>query len=327
MKKEITDYIHVISLIVILVAVCAAGVRPVYAIEVIGENTGLRVKLSDDPVSTDNLNPGDTKSSVMTIYIDPASETSSLRVWIRAEIVDYKLGKEVNGIRGNLDDRLILTVTHENGKVLHNGPISKFNENVLVGDIRKGDPVDLTFTVHLPGETTGNEYQGASLKVKWIITAQYDKPSVTPAPTPSSAPTPTPGPTEPPVPTDIPAPTITPIPTEPPVITPSEPPSHDITPVPSERPTEAPPESEKPTITPAETPGIFEIEDEEIPVGPGEPEEDDKPGDDETKLIIIEEEIPKGLPKTGEMHPILFYCAGALAIYAGIRLNRKKPQK
>jgi len=292
--------------IMILIGCMAVGSINAYAVEVVGENTGLRVKLSDIPVDTDNLNPGDTKTSTMTIYIDPNSTTSSLRVWIRSEIVENILGKEVNGNRGNLDDRLVLSVTHENGKVIHNGAISKFDKNVEVGYIQKGDPVDLTFTVHLPGETTGNEYQGASMKVKWIITAQYE-PSVTPTPTnPPLSP-----PTEPPTRrvTTIPTPT----PTLTPTTTPTQPPAEPTRPA---EPTKQ--------VTPSPTPVIVEIEDEDTPVGPGEPDKSVKPGNDETELIIIkEEEIPKGLPKTGEMPPILFYGLGAGAIFAGIKLNQK----
>ncbi|ANX01205.1 hypothetical protein CSTERLE_06290 [Thermoclostridium stercorarium subsp. leptospartum DSM 9219] len=283
-----------------LAALCTFCIIQVNAIEVVGTDTGLRVELSGNPVPTGNLTPGDTKTSMMTISIEPESGASSLRVWIRSEIVESIPGKDVNGIIGNLDDRLILTVTHEDGRVLHNGPISKFNENILVGDIRKGEPVDLTFTVHLPGETTGNEYQGASLKVRWILTAQYDRrPSDTP--------------TVPPI-----SPTI-------------KPPSQSVTPVPSQPPPDEAGEQNQPDIS-QETPETVEIEDEEIPASFGEPDgyDNDEPGNDanETEIIIIEDgEIPKGLPKTGELPPIVFFGVGACIIYAGIRLNRNKAKQ
>lgn len=296
MEKTKRDCKKAILILVVLLAVfCMADINPIHAIEVVGANTGLRVNVSDVLVPTDNLAPGDTKTSTMTISIDPESNTSSLRVWIRAEIIEYVLGKEVNGIRGNLDDKLVLTVTHKNGKVLHNGPISKFNENVLIGDIKRGNRVDLTFTVHLPGETTGNEYQGSSLTVKWIITAQYE---------PSEKPTPT----------------------RPPLSPPTQPPSTRVTTVPTQPPAE-PTEPVVPTeqVTPTPTPKIVDIEDEEIPVGPAKPDTSDESDGDGTEIIIIkEEEIPKGLPKTGELPPILFYGLGAGAVYAGMKLNQKK---
>ena len=296
MEKTKRDCKKAILILVVLLAVfCMADINPIHAIEVVGANTGLRVNVSDVLVPTDNLAPGDTKTSTMTISIDPESNTSSLRVWIRAEIIEYVLGKEVNGIRGNLDDKLVLTVTHKNGKVLHNGPISKFNENVLIGDIKRGNRVDLTFTVHLPGETTGNEYQGSSLTVKWIITAQYESP-------------------------------VTPTPTERPLSPPTRPPSRSVTTIPTQPPAE-PTGPIVPTeqVTPTAAPEIIDVEDEETPAGPGKPDIYDDPADDETEIIIIkEEEIPKGLPKTGEVPPILFYGLGAGAVYAGMKLNQKK---
>lgn len=296
MKNKTGYYVKSILIsFIFLVAFCVTYISHVYAIEVIGANTGLKVNVSDVLVSTDNLAPGDTKASTMTIYIDPESNTSSLRVWIRSEIIESVLGKEVNGIRGNLDDRLVLTVTHQDGKELHSGSISKFDKNVLVGDIQKGNPVDLTFTVHLPGEATGNEYQGASLKVRWIITAQYESP-------------------------------VTPTPTERPLSPPTRPPSRSVTTIPTQPPAE-PTGPIVPTeqVTPTAAPEIIDVEDEETPAGPGKPDIYDDPADDETEIIIIkEEEIPKGLPKTGEVPPILFYGLGAGAIYAGIKLNHKK---
>ncbi|NLM09995.1 MAG: hypothetical protein GX213_04305, partial [Clostridiaceae bacterium] len=98
MEKTKRDCKKAILILVVLLAVfCMADINPIHAIEVVGANTGLRVNVSDVLVPTDNLAPGDTKTSTMTISIDPESNTSSLRVWIRAEIIEYVLGKEVNG--------------------------------------------------------------------------------------------------------------------------------------------------------------------------------------------------------------------------------------
>ena len=115
-KYKSKSPLSILIAVMILLGCMAMGSTNADALEVAGENTGLRIKVSDVLVETDNLGPGDTKSSTMTIFIDPESETSSLRVWLKAEIYKNVLGKEVNGKRGNLDDRLILTITHENGK-------------------------------------------------------------------------------------------------------------------------------------------------------------------------------------------------------------------
>lgn len=137
------------------------------------------------------------------------------------------------------------------------------------------------------------------MKAKWIVTAQYrptDEPTPTPRP-PYTRPTPPPVitvTTRPPEPSITVVPTITVAPT--------------ITGVPTEQP------SITPTITP------YDIEDEDIPRGPGDSEKEDDP----EIIIIEEEEIPKGLPKTGELPPILFFTVGAGVVYVGMKLNKKK---
>ena len=264
-------------------SLCVIGINPVYAIEVEGANTGLTVRVSETLVPTDNLVPGDTKSSTMTISFIPASgiDASSLPVWLKAEITGKTLGKG----GGDLDDKLELTITHENGTVLYKGSISGLSSVVEVGRVEKNDSIDLTFTVHLPGEETDNAYQAASLKVKWIVITSY-----TDSPTPQRPRPPRP---------------------------PAEPTTTVITIVPTEPPVEP---------TPTEPPEEVEVEDEPIPGGvPQEPAEEDKPDEPEPDIVIIEDEIvPTGLPKTGEFPPILFYGLGAGFIYAGYRLSKKK---
>lgn len=269
---------------VFLAAFCVIGINPVYAIEVEGAYTGLKVSVSETLVPTDNLVPGDTKSSTMTISFVPESgiDASSLPVYLKAEITGKTLGKD----GGDLDDKLELTITHENGTVLYKGSISGLSSAIKVGDIQRNDSINLTFTVHLPGEETDNAYQAASLKVKWIVITNYTRPS---------RPSPRPRPPRPP----------------------AEPTTTVITIVPTEPPVEP---------TPTEPPEEVEVEDEPIPGGvPQEPAEEDKPDEPEPDIVIIEDEIvPTGLPKTGEFPPILFYGLGAGFVYAGYRLSKKK---
>jgi hypothetical protein len=269
---------------VFLAAFCVTGINPAYAIEVEGAHTGLTVRVDETLVPTDNLVPGDTKSSTMKISFVPESgiEASSLPVYLKAEISEKTLGKG----GGDLDDKLELTITHENGTVLYKGSISGLSSVVEVGRVEKNDSIDLTFTVHLPGEETDNAYQAASLKVKWIVITNYTRPS---------RPSPRPRPPRPP----------------------AEPTTTVITIVPTEPPVE-------PTTT--EPPKEVEVEDEPIPGGvPQEPAEEDKPDEPEPDIVIIEDEIvPTGLPKTGEFPPILYYGLGAGFVYAGYRLSKKK---
>jgi hypothetical protein len=318
------DRIHRKSAISILIALLfltasvAIGSVNAYAIEVEGSETGLRVNASDVLVPTDNLGPGDTKTSSMTISLDRDSSVSenTLPVWMSAEIIENIPGKTFDGKKGNLDDKLEFTITHENGEMLYKGLANGLGKTIVLGRIAKGESFDINISVHLPGAATGNEYQAASIKVKWkVITMYTPDPEPTPTePTPTE-PTPTePTPTEPtptePTPTE-PTPTE-PTPTEP---TPTEPTPTEPTPT-EPTPTEPTPTEPTPTEpTPTTTDDtLYEIDNEPVPEGSPEPE-----------LEIIEEEfIPTGLPKTGELPPILFYGIGACIIYAGVKLNRKK---
>lgn len=233
-KMKIKPVIFIISAMVFLaVSMISLGSLNAYAIEVIGAETGLRVNVSGILAPTDNLAPGDTETSSMTISLDPVSEVqaSSLPVWLKSEMVGSTRGRG----GGNLDDRLELTVTHQNGKELYKGPVSGFQNAVKVGDIPKGGSVDVTFSVHLPGSATGNEYQAASLKVKWIVITEY-----VPEPTPTS--------TNPP--SGKPPRRVTPTP---------------ITPTPTPSPAPTPKEPDLPPAEPDEN--IIEIQEELIPGG------------------------------------------------------------
>ncbi|NLY18794.1 MAG: hypothetical protein GX045_07555 [Clostridiaceae bacterium] len=319
-KKTKKSAIYNLIAVMFLVASMAIGTVNAYAVEVEGSETGLRVYTSDVLVPTDNLGPGDTKTSSMKISLDRNSSVgeNTLPVWMSAEIVENIPGKSFDGKRGYLDDVLEFTITHENGEVLYNkGSASGLSEPIVLGQISKGDSFDVFITVHLPGEETGNEYQAASLKVKWKIITMYtpgteptDPTSTEPTTTEptSTEPTPTePVPTEPtPTESESTEPTTTePIPTEPTIT--------ESTTQKSGEPTSIELTQTEPTPTPI-TDTVYEVEDEPVPEGSPEPE-----------LEIIEEEIiPSGLPKTGELPPALFYGLGAGIIYLGIKLNRKK---
>lgn len=132
---------------------------------------GLVAEFSNVLVPTDNLNPGDVKTSVMTLSLEEADgyDISSLPAYIRSEIVSRT--PSPNG--GDLDERLLLTVRHESGDFVFEGHIGEFDENIYLGEVGKNDDMDLEFTIYLPGAETTNEYQGSSMRVKWIITAVY----------------------------------------------------------------------------------------------------------------------------------------------------------
>jgi len=314
-NKKSTIYI-LIALLFLIASIAISSVNA-FAIEVEGSETGLRVNVSDVLVPTDSLAPGDTKTSSMTISLDRDSSVneSTLPVWLSAEIIEKIPGKIFDGKRGNLDDKLEFTITHENGEVLYNkGLVSGLSKPLVLGQIAKGDSFDVFITVHLPGKETGNEYQAASIKVKWKVITMY-----TPGPTPTpTVPTTTTGPTttEPTYtePTTTEPTTTEPTYTEPTTTEPTttEPTYTEPT---TTEPTTTEPTTTEPTTTETTTTETFyEIESEPVPEGSPEPQ-----------LVVIEEEfIPTGLPKTGELPPILFYGIGACIIYAGIKLNKRK---
>ena len=260
-----------------------------YALVVVGEDYGLRAHVSDEEIPTNNLNPGDTKSSVMTIS-NTGEVTSSLPAFLKTQITKRDLG--LGG--GDLDDRLNLTIRDPDDNVLYDGPISGLDSALPLGDIIAGDPLDLTFLVHLPGAATGNAYQGASLHVKWTVITEYS---------PVNTPTPTPTDTSPPDKTEPPEETNPPERTEPPKKT-----------VPPER-TQPPEVTFQPTAT---VPSVV-IEEEDIPGSEAEVSEI-------SEVSLDDEQVPGGggLPKTGEIAPILFYTLGLLFVGLGIYLRRRK---
>ncbi|HHX23404.1 MAG: hypothetical protein ACOX2A_09740 [Tepidanaerobacteraceae bacterium] len=66
-----------------------------------------------------------------------------------------------------------------------------------------------------------------------------------------------------------------------------------------------------------------EIDDEEIPKGPGEPEIPSEPG---VEITIDDDEVPLGpadMPGTGEVSPLYYYGAGALIVTLGVVMKKK----
>jgi hypothetical protein len=132
---------------------------------------GLKAEFSNILIPTDNLNPGDEKSSVMTISIDSENEAiTSLPVWIKSKITSNNPG--VNG--GDLDEVLRLKIMNGSEEV-YSGRVSGFNSYVSLGNVGRNDSIDLDFYINLPGEETSNYYQGSSIRVIWLLSTMYDE--------------------------------------------------------------------------------------------------------------------------------------------------------
>jgi LPXTG-motif cell wall-anchored protein len=187
---------------------------------------------------------------------------------------------------GDLFEQLLLTVYLKDTEI-YSGPMKDYaTSNISLGMFNPGDVKDLKAIVHLPGLETGNEFQDATVEVKWIFIAQADK-----------------GPDKPDKPDK---------PDEPdePWIPPKEP--------------DKPAETTKPGELPESEEPIEEIEDEEVPTGEPEVKIPDEP--EEESQEKVEEKIPKGkpkLPKTGEAPLMFFYISGTLMVLLGIGLESK----
>jgi len=178
-----------ITMMLIALLIAGAGVlrstRETGALEIIGEELGLKVDFDDEYVPTDNLNPGDTKSSKL-IITNTGEAASSLPVYLKADIVRSTPG--LGG--GRLDDQLEATLIDSDNNVLFSGLWAIFEQAVMAGTIKKDEPREITFAVHLPGETTTNEFQSADLSFKLIVIAEVvpDSEEEEPAPSPSEGP-------------------------------------------------------------------------------------------------------------------------------------------
>lgn len=163
--KSLLTIALMISMIVTFYSVSLLG--DTYAVTVIGSEHGLNVNLSNDLVPTDNLNPGDSKTSAMTVSMD-SSQSSSLPIYMKAEITATTLG--LGG--GNLDERIEFTLTNDQNDVLYKGPLSGFDEYIQIGSLSGGQSMELTFNIYLPGEATDNDYQAASVTTQWTVMTQ-----------------------------------------------------------------------------------------------------------------------------------------------------------
>lgn len=152
----------IISFVIVKVPGIALG-EPGF---IINNDNGLVIHVPEKTVDTGNLNPGDKKSSSLKLK---NTSSSSLTVYIRTNIIS-----ETSPRGGYLADVMTLTIKDKDGdKVICDGTFrSVANEgNVLIGDLAPGTEKTIYFFADLPKET-GNDYQGASLKVNWTFTTE-----------------------------------------------------------------------------------------------------------------------------------------------------------
>lgn len=169
------------ALSIIMGTVTAFAGKPSYAnvndLEVIGSELGLELKLEAKPNDTKlfdlkNLYPGATRQAKMDIK---NRYTAPFQLSMRVERTSpVPIGEEAD-----LFKQLILTVYLDDA-IIHEGQMIDFApSNVSLGNFNKNSEKELRAQVHLPGPETGNEFQGKTIDVKWIFTAeggQYSPP-------------------------------------------------------------------------------------------------------------------------------------------------------
>ncbi|MBS3969219.1 MAG: hypothetical protein KGZ94_03760 [Clostridia bacterium] len=134
----------------------------VNGISIEGNLCGLVIEASDERVNTGNLNPGDLKNSSLFLR---NTGSVPLTLYIRTNILGEAT---LNG--GNLADVLNLYIA-DGTNVINNELFraAAGRGNILIGTMPAGSEKIVDFSVAFPG-SSGNEYQGATLKASWTFT-------------------------------------------------------------------------------------------------------------------------------------------------------------
>ncbi len=116
----------------------------------------------------DNMNPGDENSATLTI-INEGESPFTVHLGMK-----WTGGDPLPGEIGDLYNQITMVISYQE-LVFYDGLMSDLEGDkndrdslldlgYLVGPIFPGEPIDLDFTVFLPGAETGNEFQGSMLQ-------------------------------------------------------------------------------------------------------------------------------------------------------------------
>ncbi len=264
-----------------------AAPRSTFALYVDSGNCGLVVEAPGPPVDTSNLNPGDRKESSLDIK---NTKDTPLEYHFNIEIPHRSPG-EYPGLEGKyLEEVLEFTITLDDEQIFQ-GLLSEFRDKFgdagILIQLGGNTSQEMEVSVYLPGEKTGNAYQGASVSVQFsfISVCTGEENGDTPGGDHPGGPDPG-----------------------------DEP---DVSPPPEQPPTDESIIEEWPE-DPALEPD-FEPELEPDP----EPKADDPP---ETEIVLDPEDplVEPELPQTGELPPYIFYGLGGLLVWIGVILARRR---
>lgn len=286
MYKKIVGMTLAVFLLAIGIVTIMVLVKPDSAfaanLEVVGGKLGLSISPDSPLFSMENMAPGDTENSTVTVK-NTGDSAFSFFIESKKDSGDEALFKDLN-------------ITIENNDGTHSyysGPLKSL-KNVELGSVLPNGEEKLNLSLHFP-TNIGNEDQQKTLSVSFIFTAQGEEVSPSPSPGPSPSPSPSPSPT--------------------------------------------PSPSPKPSPRPGNNNNTIDIGDEDVPAGPvvtpeataapeatatptpaatTKPTQSPNPGSE----TIDDEQIPKGMPKTGGIPPEVLYIAGLIIVGVGLKIRR-----
>ena len=148
-----------------LLVMAGSGVS--FAIDVESGDCGLAVTASSEPVNVANLNPGDNKGSYL---IAENTKDTPFRYYFDIEKTGSLAGF-YKGLAGKpLDEVLQITVSRDGDELFH-GLVNEFVE-LDMGILGGKESQRIDIKVHLDGPGVGNEYQGASVTVRFKFRAE-----------------------------------------------------------------------------------------------------------------------------------------------------------
>lgn len=131
------------------------------------QSSGLQVTARQPDVDISNLNPGDSlNASLLLENTGPYTLTVYLQT---------KIDSEISPMGGALADQMELTIDDGDSSFCRDDTFRNAAAKAIIpiGVLKPGGKKQLSFNAGLPGATTDNRWQGASLQVEWIFTSTY----------------------------------------------------------------------------------------------------------------------------------------------------------
>lgn len=129
----------------------------------------------------ENINPGDTRTARITIE-NNYTRAIDLYLWAEdlMEEPESEDPEDPENPKPSLLKQLVLTVSHRGNLLYEGNPVTVADfpvpgspgEYIKLGRYSRYQTGELVATLHLPGPTTGNQFQGKTASVNWIFGAE-----------------------------------------------------------------------------------------------------------------------------------------------------------